>query len=67
MIKKFINPTCPYCRLKVESENINKLHETDMVITKCINCKKRFYYIKSEEGYISFSDYYEYFTYISKK
>ncbi len=64
MIKKFKTPCCPNCRYKYKNHNFSNLIIDDLQTTKCKHCKKAYYIIIKEDGYICFTNFHSYHNYI---
>ncbi len=67
MIKRYLKPTCPRCRLINQSNEIANLTIEDMMSVKCLNCKKTYYLRKEETYFWSYTNYYEFHNYLCKE
>ncbi len=65
MIKKYKTPCCPRCRYKYYNHEIDQLIVDDLQSVSCSYCKKLYYIVVKEDGYICFTNYYDYHNYMT--
>lgn len=67
MIRKYKVACCPRCQFKYQSQVNEKLLTGDLQSIKCTYCKKIYYLITEKDGYICFTNFFEYHNYVEKQ